>query len=292
MKLISCPLCTEPAHTDVCSKTRNGRRYTVVRCTSCGFHYVNPEPDEAELLGLYNAEYSAGHSETWHGFEDDLNREVIERLIQRRVRSLADLGAGQGRFVRQALDSAIHAQGAEPSRLNCEAARDLYEVTLQCLTVQEFLAGHDGDLECVTMLNVLEHLTDPVSVLRRAARALQPGGLLAVVVPNVDFTLFLGSVRRAAGLADIYMLESPRYSQQGFDPPVHLSSFDARHLRTAVTRAGFRVETLTQAPVIRSASPLVRVAKSSVSLAGRALEIVTGGRVVWGYSLLCIAVRG
>src|SRR5690606_37628144 len=117
---------------------------------------------EAELLALYDAEYSAGHGETWHGLEDHLNSAVLARLARRGVRSLTDLGAGQGRFVRQALDSGIDAQGVEPSRLNCDAARDLYGLALQRLTVQQFLSGRDGDLECITMLNVFEHLPDPV----------------------------------------------------------------------------------------------------------------------------------
>lgn len=284
-------MCGDGGHTGVCSKTRDGGLYKVVRCTSCGFYYVNPEPDEAELLALYDSEYSEGHNQTWHGAEDDLNRQVIANLKQAGVRSLSDLGAGQGRFVRQALDSGIAAEGAEPSALNCAVARERYGVMLKRLTVRRFLADHAEDLECITMLNVLEHLSDPLSVLHQAAGALRGDGLLAVVVPNVDFTLALGRLRRAAGVSDVYMLQSPRFSQQGFDPPIHLSSFNARHLRDAIVRAGFRIEMLSQAPVIRSANPLVQLAKRSVSLAGRGLELLTGGRFVWGYSLLCIARR-
>jgi SAM-dependent methyltransferase len=284
-------MCDANDHTNVCSRSRNGTTYRVVRCASCGFHYVNPEPDDAELLVLYDAEYSERHCQTWHGFEDEVHRQVIGALQRRGVRSLADLGAGQGRFVRHAVDAGIDAHGIEPSALNCEVARDRYNVTLRRLTVQQFLAGPARDLDCITMLNVLEHVPDPLSVLRQSADALRPSGVLAIVVPNVDFTLLLGRLRRAAGASDIYMLDSPRFSQQGFDPPIHLSSFDARHLRSAVARAGLRIEILTQAAVIRSANPLARIAKRSVSMAGRGLEILTGGRVVWGYSLLCIARR-
>lgn len=284
-------MCDANEHTNVCSRNRQGTTYSVVRCRFCGFHYVNPEPDETELLALYDAEYSEGHGQIWHGFEDELNRQMIGELQRRGIRSLVDLGAGQGRFVRHALDSGIDAHGVEPSALNCEVARNRYGVMLRRLTVQQFLASHARDLDCITMLNVLEHLPDPLSVLRQSADALRPRGVLAIVVPNVDFTLLLGRLRRAAGASDIYMLDSPRFSQQGFDPPVHLSSFDARHLRSAVARAGLGIEILTQAAVIRSAHPLARIAKRSVSLAGRALEILTRRRVVWGYSLLCIARR-
>lgn len=284
-------MCDASDHTGVCSRKREGTSYSVVRCTCCGFYYVNPEPDEAELLALYDQAYSDGHDQTWHGFEDGLNRQVIGALQRRGVRSLVDLGAGQGRFVRHAIDAGIDAHGVEPSTVNGRVARDRYDVTLRPLTVQRFLAGQPRGLECITMLNVLEHLPGPRSVLHQAAQALRPGGVLAVVVPNVDFTLLLGRLRRAAGFSDVYMLQSPRFSQQGFDPPIHLSSFNARHLRSAAERAGLRVEALRQAAVIRSANPILQFAKQSVSAVGRSLEILTRGTVVWGYSILALARR-
>jgi SAM-dependent methyltransferase len=252
---------------------------------------VNPEPDEAELGALYDADYSEGHDRTWHGFEDGLNRQVLGLLKRRGVRSLTDLGAGQGRFVFQAGNAGIAATGVEPSSLNGTEARERYGIELHHLTVQQFLAGRPRDLECITMLNVLEHLPRPVAVLEQVAQALRPGGTVAVVVPNVDFTLMLGRVRRLAGFADVYMLDSARFSQQGFDPPIHLSSFNARHLRRAFEAAGLRVERLGQAAVIRSANPLALLAKRAVAAAGRGMELVSGGRIVWGYSLLGVAIR-
>lgn len=284
-------MCDAGEHSAVCSKHRGGIGYSVVRCRACGFHYVNPEPDEAELLALYEDVYSAAHDQIWHGFEDGLNRQIIGELRRRGIRSLTDLGAGQGRFVRQALDAGIEASGVEPSPVNGAVARTRYGVELRSLTVRQFLAGGPRDLECITMLNVLEHLPAPRSVLQGAARTLRPGGVLAVVVPNVDFTLVLGRIRRSAGFRDVYMLESSRFTQQGFDPPVHLSSFNARHLRAAAEEVGFRVEVLRQAAVIRSGNPILHLAKQTVSAVGRGLEIMTRGRIVWGYSLLCVARR-
>jgi SAM-dependent methyltransferase len=291
VRQIACPMCDAQDFAPVCSKSRNGATYCCVRCTSCGFFYVNPEPDETELTALYDAGYSDGHQLIWHGFEDRLNAQVLELLRVRDVRSLVDLGAGQGRFVRMAMDAGIAADGVEPSTVNCAAALLRYDVALRPFTVRQFLDTHPRDLECVTLLNVLEHLSQPRKVLRDVAAAVRPGGVLAVVVPNVDFTLFLGGLRRVARFRDVYMVESERFTQQGFDPPVHLSSFSARHLRHAVEDAGFRIDVLRQAAVIRTANPVLNVAKRSVAAVGRGVELVTRGRVVWGYSLLCVALR-
>jgi SAM-dependent methyltransferase len=284
-------MCDAQEFTPVCSKRRGGVPYFCVRCAGCGFYYVNPEPDESELMALYDAGYSDGHEQTWHGFEDRLNAQVLRLLQERGVASLTDLGAGQGRFLRMARDAGFGVDGIEPSAANCAAARARYDVAPRPLTVQQFLQTRPTGLECVTMLNVLEHLPQPRIVLAQIAAALRPGGVMAVVVPNVDFTLFLGRLRRAARFRDVYMVESSRFSQQGFDPPIHLSSFDAPHLRRALEQTGFRVDTLRQAAVIRTANPVLYAAKRTVAAVGRGVELFTRGRVVWGYSLLGIATR-
>ncbi|HEX6308118.1 MAG TPA: class I SAM-dependent methyltransferase [Longimicrobiales bacterium] len=263
----------------------------MVRCSACGFHHVNPEPGETELLALYDAEYSGRHDLTWHGLEDELNRRVIRDLLRRGVHALTDLGAGQGRFVHLARQAGIDAVGVEPSPLNCAAARARYGLELIPLGVRQFLATRPAGLECITMLNVLEHVPGPLTALRALHEALRPAGTLAVVVPNVDFSLALARLRRAARFRDVYMLHSTRFSQQGFDPPIHLSSFDARHLRIALESAGLRVEHLGQAPVIRSSNPIARLAKRTVAAAGRTIQLLSRGRIIWGYSLYAIARR-
>ncbi len=286
-----CPLCGSGREVTVCSKVLGATTFRCVRCADCAFHFVNPVPDAESLSRYYDDAYSARHQETWHGGEDGLNRAVIERLQGLGVRSLVDLGAGQGRFVRAALDHGIAAIGVEAGAENCRAALSRYDVRLVEGDLETYVAGAGAGLECVTMLNVLEHVPRPLPVLERIATLLKPGGVLLVVVPNVAFTLTLGGMRRLLGFKDVYMLESQRFSQQGFDPPIHMCSFDAPHLRTAMEKAGLVPVSLTQAPVIISASLAMRTAKRAVQWAGRALEVGTGGRMIWGYSLLAVSRR-
>jgi hypothetical protein len=190
-----------------------------------------------------------------------------------------------------ALDAGIEASGVEPSRRNCLVAAERYGVSLVNQSVQDYLVGTSAPLHCVTMLNVLEHLPSPVTLLQQLRVALNPEGLLLVVVPNVDFTLVLGALRRALGFEDVYMLESERFSQQGFDPPIHLSSFNRASLARALSNAGLRTKLMTQAPVIRARDPLADLAKRGVRTIGAALERLTGGRLVFGYSLLAVATK-
>lgn len=289
MRTISCPLCAEPRFDVVLRLPRGGVEYQCVRCAGCGFLYVNPEPTPRELARFYESEYQERHAEVWHGLEDSANAAVIRRLRGLGVRSLVDLGSGQGRFVHMARAAGIDASGVEPMADNVAEARARYGLDLRQHTVSDYLATQPRDVECFTLLNVFEHLPDPLGVARALREALRPSGLAVVVVPDVSFTLALGAARRALGFEDIYMVDSPRFSQQGFDPPVHLSSFDAPHLRMTLERAGFTVERMAHAPVIRTRSAIMNVAKNAVAVAGTLLAAATAGRVLRGYSLLAVA---
>lgn len=262
-----------------------------MRCDACAFHYVNPEPSQAELNAFYAGEYQFGHHEGCHGREDHHNRVVLAKLRRLGVKSLMDLGSAQGRFVHMAREAGIDANGVELMAENVRAAREHYGIALQEASVAAYLATNPRNLEAITILNVLEHSPDPLAITKQMHAAARPGGLVVAIVPNVSFTLTLGTLRSLVGIRDKYMLESKRFGQQGFHPPVHLSSFDAAHLRSLFERAGFRVLHIGQAPIVGTTNSIMNIAKRSVFIAGRALEIVTGGHVVWGYSLMIIAQR-
>jgi SAM-dependent methyltransferase len=77
----------------------------------------------------------------------------------------------------------------------------------------------------VTAFHVLEHVPDPVAVLRRALAWLAPGGLLIIEVPN------------AGGLGAAIFGQA----WSGLELPRHLSHFSPETLARAVERAGGRV---------------------------------------------------
>jgi SAM-dependent methyltransferase len=92
-----------------------------------------------------------------------------------------DVGAGTGVVtprLRRGSDAAI---AIEPSREGCRMARKR-GVTAICGTLPE-LHLPSGCLRSITMLDVIEHIADPIGPLREAARVLIPGGTLVVTVP-------------------------------------------------------------------------------------------------------------
>ena len=82
--------------------------------------------------------------------------------------------------------------------------------------------------DAITLHHVIEHVPDPIALLRECARILRPGGKLAVATPNVES---LG--HRLFGRCWLAL-----------DPPRHLHLFSMPALRACVRKAGLQVRSL------------------------------------------------
>ncbi len=86
----------------------------------------------------------------------------------------------------------------------------------------------DAAFDAITSTHVLEHLYDPVRVLRECRRILKPGGKLVVLTPNIESVGY-----GWYGAAWV-----------GLDAPRHLNLFSRDALKRAAEGAGFTIETL------------------------------------------------
>lgn len=98
---------------------------------------------------------------------------------------LLDVGSGFGHLLRLALGRGYDAIGIEASP---EAAR-LSKAAFGADPIVGFFPEHKFDMcsfEVVVMNHVLEHMPDPESAVREAARILKPGGILVIMYPNFN----------------------------------------------------------------------------------------------------------
>jgi 2-polyprenyl-3-methyl-5-hydroxy-6-metoxy-1,4-benzoquinol methylase len=164
------------------------RRYGVTlslwKCRECGFIFANDE-ELSELTSLYERLSDPGYEESQDTRALQM-RWVLNaaRTVYPKAVSLLDIGAGMGLLVAEAKRLGLHAVGVEPSQALVERARKVNAVEmLHGVFPHAALTGQQFDL--IFLVDVIEHVSNPTTLLRHCAEALSPGGVVVVVTPDV-----------------------------------------------------------------------------------------------------------
>jgi SAM-dependent methyltransferase len=279
----------------VCSSTDDAtfieaRGYRIAECNNCGFWFVNPQPTTEELREFYAA-YDDG--EQWRNLEERFNRGIRKRILRmKQSGSVLDIGCGSGNFLRCMQEKGFSNFGVEPSGSGSDYGRETHGVDIYHGTIEDYLAANSARrFDVVTLLNVLEHLTDPVQILLKLEQVLAPDGVLAIVVPDARFHNTVGRLRRLARLSDPYWIDQPKGALSGFKLPDHLCSFQPNTITLLLQRCGFRVVKIENAPVVLNPGVHRNAAKLFVSWISQAIHYGTLGRVLVGYSTLVLAKK-
>ena len=110
----------------------------------------------------------------------------IERILdqERNGIRLLDVGCSNGAFISAAQSLGINAEGVEPAAAPAQAAMESGLKVHQGFLQDIHLA--DASFHVVTLFEVLEHLKDPLSLMKECHRVLTQGGLLVIRTGNTD----------------------------------------------------------------------------------------------------------
>lgn len=159
----------------------------LVRCNRCTLQYLNPRLRQELILNGYSAgadeafvSQNAARESTFRGC---LN--TIEAKTGWRRGRLLDVGTAGGAFLHVARQRGWEVVGCEPNRWLCEWAKRQYDLDLVPGTIFDMqLPAQQCDV--ATLWDVLEHTTDPKTVLRECHRVLKPSGVVAVNYPDIE----------------------------------------------------------------------------------------------------------
>lgn len=239
-----CPLCRiEPRRT---IRLVNGER--LLRCPQCGLGWWNWPPFDP--AAFYDVSYyqdadqriTPAHNAA-KGYRDyaalgpGMQRTARARLrrITRilptarpsRLR-LLEIGCGVGIFLEEARRIGWEAVGVEVSAYAAAKTRERgLEVYHAAIEDVSFADDLNGPFDVVALWDTIEHLRDAFGVLRRAAAALRPGGVLAL--STGDLTSLCAR------------LSGPRWHL--FNLPEHLYFFTPAALRGMLAAAGCTIRT-------------------------------------------------
>jgi SAM-dependent methyltransferase len=224
----SCPACGSPEveHLEPLSFSRpiaSGWRVGFISgCGRCGLLFANPLPDSAHLDEVYSPEGDWGRSR-----QDEQEEQVTARRLERLFAPIVtefnvlqpppgarvlDFGCGLGGMLDGLKELGWRTYGIDPAtRVAFQRHHQLKQIPAE------------ATFDLTILHHVLEHLTEPLAILRQLAAATRIGGYLMISVPD---------------LADAYDHGDLQYCLRS---KTHVMAYTTACLEWLCNTAGFRV---------------------------------------------------
>lgn len=233
---VACLLCGQ-RHSELlieaadCRTDGTGLWFAIVQCQNCGLCFTNPRPTLESMAQFYPLSYEphrvrkTAPGRTFPRLRGWRRAEELRKSLPWHGEGrLLDFGCGSGSYLSRMCRQGWQVTGLDMSDVAVRRVRS--ELGLPALQgTLPHPALHPGSFDVITMWQSLEHVHEPLAVLREAFRLLTPGGKLVVAVPNIDSLPFCWFGR----------------SWLGLDLPRHLAHFAPWTLARMLQRAGFHV---------------------------------------------------
>lgn len=222
--------------------------YEIKQHKDYGFFQIHPTPTDEEIAQYYaNEFYSQAYPQLNNSslevqerdkeYHDSHREDMYQTLCNLMHSSLADkkildFGCGWGHTLKFFQAKGAQCFGCDPAieAVNYGVSQGLNVVKAQMDTLQVF---KDVKFDVVLLLNVLEHLADPVGTIKEIKQhILKPGGILVIEVPN-DYNAFQECATKVHQIPKWWVA-----------PPAHLNYFNKNTLSALLTGEGFKIELL------------------------------------------------
>jgi SAM-dependent methyltransferase len=153
-------------------------------CRECGTVQQPSLPGGDDLGDLYREMDDTGYLAEEQGRRATANW-LLDSIERRRGPGrMLEIGCGHGLLLDEARRRGWETRGLELSESSAHHARDVLGLDVREQRLETLGADERGRWDAVLMVDVIEHLDDPVDALNRCRDLLAPGGVLCVVTPD------------------------------------------------------------------------------------------------------------
>jgi len=209
--------------------------YDLYRCEHCGVVFTDPLPTQRDVLRLYGAAsyfdgggaggYVTGYDVTAQS-QSLLYETILDELGPPKLGAiLLEVGCAEGHFLAAARGRNWEVCGVEVSPIAAASARRRFGIHVIEGTLEEHHLEPTA-YDVIVLLDVIEHLRDPMRVVRTAASLLKPDGRIVIKTPDI-------------GSAQARRLGA-RWPH--IKPPEHLVYFDVPSITFVLQACGFEID--------------------------------------------------
>ena len=224
-ELTACPACSAPGPIPLLPIPLEGRARTygfASGCTRCGVVFANPLPSASQVAEVYSPQGEWGrHRQDEQEKQVSRGRlesyfepvaDIVNVVAPRPGATVLDFGCGLGGMLDGFAALGWQTYGIEPAmKVAFARHHELLDIPAS------------GAFDVVVLHHVLEHVTDPLTILRQIAGAVRAGGILLISVPNLDEVAVHGEMK--------YCIRAG----------VHVLAYSGACLAWLVAEAGFEV---------------------------------------------------
>jgi len=162
-------------------------------------------------------------------------RKDVEALIPKEARRILDVGCGEGILGKRLLEKGVkEVVGVEIEQAVCEKARENLSMVV-CGDIEKIdLPFEERYFDCIVFADILEHLKDPLSVVKKLKKHLKDSGVVVASIPNVRYYQVINM------LVDGYWT----YGDYGILDRTHLRFFTKKEILALFKNAGFEITTI------------------------------------------------
>lgn len=209
--------------------------FSVSLCRACDYYFVNPQPDLSGLRAFYNSHEPLVSGQTFEAKLKEYEQGgaayqvacALERVFPASANGGAflDFGCNIGLLLLHHKTRFRSVTGVEINEEALRFARERFGLTQLFPTIDA--VPLDVRFDVMSLVDVIEHVPDPVGLLASLRSRLSPHGVIVLRLPVID------------GLA--FRREAPERWKWVY-APYHLSMFSTRAVASLARAAGLKVQ--------------------------------------------------
>jgi len=215
-----------------------------VKCNRCGLVYVNPILNKNEYAKLTRVKDSwedvleTEDKVKTQALEANYILDIVESYLNKKDARICDIGCGPGTLLGEAKKRGYRILGVEPNkRYHRLLGKKGVDYIGDSFPLRQNISEK---FDHMFLINTLEHLREPLEIVREAKKLLEPSGIIYVSAPNIE-SLVTRILHEKSGT---------------FGGEEHIQFFSRKTLSSLLEKAGFEIleydTVLTESGAIRN----------------------------------------
>ena len=226
-----CILCKNEKFRLISKKTRDSKKHKIIRCLKCNHIQLFPIPTLNDEKKFYDENLQDKNINDVGSIKrarrkmmpDNIRRyQFIKKIIPKKGRVL-EIGSGHGFFLEIMKTNGFDIIGYDISKEKRKYSKKVTDVPVYDININEKIPA-DNKFDIVVLFHTLEHITEPITLLKNIKKLLKPKGKILIEVPN----------------SDDFHLKLNKFYKEFYWERAHIHYFNPKILKNVIHKSGFK----------------------------------------------------